>query len=159
LGAGGVIFNQGNLTLNGDTLANNKAIGGAGEGGSGGGFGATAPNNTTPGTYALTPSGLSSGNYAITFLPGKLTTQSYGQATTVLQAQVDAAGLDHGIQNSLDSQLQAAIASFAVGNTKAGANQLGAFINHVSAQSGKHIAAALADAWIKYAQRIIKAVG
>jgi hypothetical protein len=122
-------------------------------------FKTTAPNNTTPGTYAITASGQTSSNYAITFQPGKLTILSYGQETTSLQAQVDAAGLDDGMQNSLDSQLQAAIASFAVGNTNAGANQLEAFINNVSAQSGKLIAAALADAWIKYAQRIIKAVG
>jgi hypothetical protein len=36
---------------------------------------------------------------------------------------------------------------------------LGAFINEVSAQRGKHIDAALADAWIAHAQRIINAVG
>jgi len=35
---------------------------------------------------------------------------------------------------------------------------LGAFIHPVSAQRGKHIDAALADAWIAFAQRIIRAV-
>jgi hypothetical protein len=63
------------------------------------------------------------------------------------------------MQNSLDSQLQAAIDSFSAGNTTAGVTQLGAFINHVSAQRGKKIDAALADAFIAFAQRIIKAVG
>jgi hypothetical protein len=43
--------------------------------------------------------------------------------------------------------------------TADGASQLGAFIHPVSAQRGKHIAAALADAWIAYAQRISTAVG
>jgi hypothetical protein len=35
----------------------------------------------------------------------------------------------------------------------------GAFINSVSAQRGKKVDAAMADAWIAYAQRIINAVG
>ena len=90
---------------------------------------------------------------------GTLTVLSDSQATTNLQAQVDAAGLDHGIQNSLDSQLQAAIADFAAGDPADGASQLGAFSNHVSAQRGQQIDAALADAWIASAQRIINAVG
>ena len=38
-------------------------------------------------------------------------------------------------------------------------NQLGAFINQISAQRGKKIDAALADALTAYAQRIISAVG
>ena len=67
--------------------------------------------------------------------------------------------LDPGIQSSLDDQLQAAAASFAAGDTTAGVNQLEAFINHVSAQSGKQIDDALADAFIMSAQQIIDAVG
>jgi hypothetical protein len=63
------------------------------------------------------------------------------------------------LQNSLDSQPQAALAYFAAGDTADVVSQLGAFINHVSAQRGKKIAAALADAWIAFAQRIINAVG
>ena len=118
-----------------------------------------ASASSPPGSYAITPAGLTSGNYAITFVSGTLTVVSYGQATSDLQAQVDAAGLAHGMQNSLDSQLQAASASFAAGHTADGASQLGAFISHVRAQRGKHIDAALADAWIAYAQRIIAAVG
>jgi hypothetical protein len=113
----------------------------------------------TTGGYTITPSGLTSGNYAITFVSGMLTVLSYSQATSTLQAQVDAAGLDHGMQSSLDDQLQAALASFAAGDTADGVGQLGAFINHVRAQSGQHIDAALADGWIAYAQRIINAVG
>jgi hypothetical protein len=122
-------------------------------------FSTTAPNNNTPGTYAITPRGLTSGNYQIHFFNGMLTVLSYANATTRLQAQVDGAGLAHGIQSSLDDQLQAAIASFAADDTTAGVNQLRAFIHHVRAQSGHHIDAALADAFIAYAQRIINAVG
>jgi hypothetical protein len=119
---------------------------------------ATPPTpGSPPGTYAITPGGLTSSNYAITFNRGTLTVLSYGQATTKLMATVDAAGLAAGTQNALDSQLQAAIASFNRGSTKAGVNQLGAFINYVGAQRGKKIAAALADDLVAYAQRIINA--
>jgi hypothetical protein len=38
-------------------------------------------------------------------------------------------------------------------------SQLGAFINHLRAQRGKGIDAALADAWVAYALEIINAVG
>src|SRR5262249_52876387 len=114
-------------------------------------------------TYAITPGGLTSGNYAISFLPDTLTVLSYADATTYLQTGqgfgVDTAGLASGLQRSLDSQLQAAIAYFNAGDTADGVSQLGAFINHVSAQRGKSIDAALAKAWIDYAQRIINAVG
>jgi Tol biopolymer transport system component len=122
-------------------------------------FSTKAKAGSPPGTYAITPGGLTSSNYAITFVSGTLTVLSYGQATTNLQAQVDAGGLDQGIQSSLDTQLQAAIALFTAGDTTDGVSQLGAFINHVRAQRGKHIDAALADAFIASAQRIISAVG
>jgi hypothetical protein len=113
----------------------------------------------TTGGYIITPSGLTSGNYAIHFVSSTLTVLSYAQATANLEARVDAANLPHGIEQSLDSQLQAAIDSFAAGDTADGVSELRTFITHVSDQSGRHIDAAHADAWIKYAQRIIKAVG
>jgi hypothetical protein len=122
-------------------------------------FSTNATAGSPPGQYAIMPLGLTSPNYAITYVPGTLTVLSYGQATANLLAKVDAAGLDHGTQSSLDSQLQAAIALFNAGDPADGASQLGAFLNHVSAQRGKHIDAALADTWIAYAQRIITAVG
>jgi hypothetical protein len=84
---------------------------------------------------------------------------SYGQASGGLQAQVDGAGLASGLQNSPDTQPQAAIAYFAAGDTADGVSQLGAFVSHVSARRAKGIAAALADAWIAYAQEIVNAVG
>jgi hypothetical protein len=55
--------------------------------------------------------------------------------------------------------LREAIDSFNQGNTKAGANQLGSFINYVSALRGKRIDATLADELIAEAQWIINAVG
>jgi hypothetical protein len=122
-------------------------------------FSTPATASSPPDTYAITPGGLISGNYAITFVSGTLTVYSYGQATNLLVTQVNAAGLAGGLQNSLDSQLVAAMTSFNAGNTTAGVNQLGAFINHVRAQRGKGIDTAVADALIALAQRIIRAVG
>jgi hypothetical protein len=122
-------------------------------------FNTSATASSLPGIYAITPGGLTSTNYAITFVSGTLTVLSFSQATANMQVQVDAAGLPQGMQNSLDSQLQAAIASFNAGNTTAGVNQLEAFIHHVSAQSGNLIDAGLADMLIAEAQRIINAVG
>jgi hypothetical protein len=49
--------------------------------------------------------------------------------------------------------LREAIGSFNPGSTKAGANQLGAFISCVSPQRGKRIDAALADELITEASR------
>jgi autotransporter-associated beta strand protein len=121
-------------------------------------FSTPATTGSPPGTYAITPGGLTSGNYAITFVSGTLTVLSFAQATTNLVNQVTAASLDHGLENSLVSILQAAIASFNRGNNTAGVNQLAAFENHVRAQRGQMIDAVLADALIAYAQRIINAV-
>ncbi|MHB1426411.1 MAG: choice-of-anchor Q domain-containing protein [Gemmataceae bacterium] len=122
-------------------------------------FSTTATSSSPPGIYAITASGLTSTNYDIRFVPGTLTILSYSQATTYLQAQVDTASLDQGTQSSLDTQLQEAAALFQANNTTAGINVLEAFIHYVSAQSGKHINATLADAWIAYAQRILNAIG
>jgi hypothetical protein len=55
--------------------------------------------------------------------------------------------------------LREAIDSFNQGHTQAAANQLGAFINAVSALRGKRIDATLADALIAEARWIIGAVG
>jgi hypothetical protein len=122
-------------------------------------FSTPATASSPAGSYAVTPAGLTSDNYAITFVSGTLSVLSYAQATANLQAQVDAAGLAQGMQSSLDDQLQAALALFNAGDTTDGVSQLGAFLHHVSAQRGNHIDAALADAWIASAQRIINAVG
>jgi hypothetical protein len=122
-------------------------------------FTTLATAGSPPGAYAVTPGGLTSGNYAITFAPGTLTVLSYGQATASLKAQVDAAGLPWGTQSALDIKLQEALALFNAGDTADAVGQLGAFANFVRAQSGQKINATLASAWVAYAQRIITAVG
>ncbi len=122
-------------------------------------FNTAATSSSPPGNYDIIPSGLTSNNYDITFVKGTLTILSYSQATTNFLVQVDTAGLDQGTQSSLDAQLLAAIAYFNVGDTTDAVSQLEAFINHVSAQSGKKIVVTLANAWIADAEQIIKAVG
>jgi hypothetical protein len=114
------------------------------------------------GTYAITatlndPNGRL-GNYTVHEADATLTVLSYADATTNLLAKVDNAGLDDGLQNALDSKLQAAITYFAAGDTADGVSQLGAFINQVRAQRGQKIAPATADDFLADAQRIIDAV-
>ena len=70
---------------------------------------------------------------------------------------MDAAGLDRGTRDKLDTQLQAALAYFNAGETADGVSRLEAFVSDVRAQSGKKIGLDLADAWIADAQRIITA--
>jgi hypothetical protein len=72
-----------------------------------------------------------------------------------LIAQVQSLGLKKGTENSLLAKLNAALASVNRGNTESARGQLGAFINEVSAQSGKKIPAEHAAALIAAAQRII----
>jgi hypothetical protein len=122
-------------------------------------FSTPATTSSAAGTCAITPGGLTSGNYAITFVSGTLTVLSYAQAISNLHAQVDSAHLPSGTQSSLDSQLQAAIAYFQAHDTSDGVSQLQSFINHVSAQRNKGIAAVLADPWVASAHQILSAVG
>src|SRR5262249_15177604 len=64
----------------------------------------SATTGSLPGLYAITPGGLTSGNYAISFVSGTLTVLTPGQAMINLLAQVNAASVPAGIQNSLASQ-------------------------------------------------------
>jgi hypothetical protein len=119
----------------------------------------TVTSSNTPGTFSVTATGLTSSNYAITFTPGTLTILSFAQATGSLQTQVDGAHLAQGLQSSLDTQLQEAIALFNAGDTTDAVSQLDAFISHVSAQSGKMITTTRASSWIASAQQINSLAG
>jgi type VI protein secretion system component Hcp len=112
-----------------------------------------------PGPYVITPGGLTSGNYAITFVDGTLTVLSAGQATNELLLQVSAARLPAALKNDFTNQLQAAIDLFNRGKMIPGVTRLSAFMQHVRAQRGKKIDAGLADVLMAGAQRIIAAVG
>ena len=69
------------------------------------------------------------------------------------------AGLEQGIQNSLDSKLQAALDSFSQGNQTAAKNPLAAFLNEVSAQKGKGIDDGGAQTLSDSALEILNAIG
>ena len=77
-----------------------------------------------------------------------------------LVTDVLALNLQHGIENSLDSKLDAAQQALDAVNNKnvAAINALGAFINAVQAQSGVHIPVDDANALIAAAQQIIDAL-
>lgn len=68
-------------------------------------------------------------------------------------------GLAPGTSNSLTSKLHAYIASSSGGKLTAACGQLGAFVNHVNAQSGKHIPAADATLLLTDAARLTVASG
>ena len=80
------------------------------------------------------------------------------QASSDLKSDVIALPLQSGIKQSLTSKLDAAIAHLNAGQTNAALNVLQAFINHVKAQKGKHIPAAVADFLIAEAVRIMNAM-
>jgi hypothetical protein len=122
-------------------------------------FSTPATAGSVPGTYAVTPGGLTSSNYALTFVPGTLTVFSDSQATTNLLAQVNAAGLARGVQHTLDGQLQTALKDFNRGHTTAAKHELKAFVHYFGTRSGKNIAAAVAAPLSGYAQRILNVLG
>ena len=67
-------------------------------------------------------------------------------ATEALIITTQAQELPQGTERSLVAKLEAAEQAFAKGNTKAGTNQLNAYINEVQAQRGKQLTAPQADA-------------
>ena len=90
----------------------------------------------------------------------KLPTPS--ELVTALIEQVLGLNLQHGIENSLDSKLDAAFRALDdvnENNDIAAINALDAFINAVRAQRGRHIPAAAADALIAAALEIVELLG
>jgi len=77
------------------------------------------------------------------------------QAVEDLICDIEALELNRGTENSLVRKLEAAISSLDRGQTKAAANQLGAFINEVNALKDKRLADAEASAMIEQARTII----
>lgn len=69
--------------------------------------------------------------------------------------EVVSLNLRHGIENSLDAKLDAALATLESHNVGTAINNLNAFINAVKAQSGKAIPKASADQLIAHALEII----
>ena len=75
-----------------------------------------------------------------------------------LVADVQGLDLPKGIESSLTSKLDAAIAAMDRGQDKAAVNKLNAFMNQAEAQRGKRISDADTDALIAAAQEIIAAI-
>jgi hypothetical protein len=84
-----------------------------------------------------------------------ITVQTPQEPIQSLIAQVQSLGLPKGLETSLVSKLEAALASLNRGNKKAAMNELQAFMNHVNAQSGKKITEQQAAELIAAAQQII----
>jgi hypothetical protein len=76
-----------------------------------------------------------------------------------LSSYLEGLDLHNGTANSLGAKLANAAKSLAKGNTGAAANQLGAFINEVEAQTGKKISAAQAAELISQARTVIYSIG
>lgn len=84
---------------------------------------------------------------------------SAGQFAQTAIATISGMGLPAGTSTSLTSQLQAFVTSTSRGNKTAACGQLGAFINHVNAQSGMQIPAAGATLLLADAARLGTASG
>ncbi len=97
----------------------------------------------------------------------KLTVENYQLNTIIAEVTVEdligsleefyAAGdiSNAGVYNSLLTKLEGVESALANGKARVAANQLTAFINHVQAQSGKHITAAAADSLLADAEWIL----
>jgi hypothetical protein len=81
-----------------------------------------------------------------------------GVAVSNLGTQVVNLGLPNGIQSSLLSKLQDAIAAIQIGDFSTAIGDLGALIHEVNAQTGKKVSAANAAALIATANAIIAAL-
>ncbi len=98
---------------------------------------------TATGVCAITASQAGNGTFnAAPKISRSFKVLSPAQFAQGMIAAISGMGLPSGISNSLISKLQAYIASSARGDQTAACGQLGAFVNHVTAQSGKHIPAA-----------------
>jgi hypothetical protein len=88
-----------------------------------------------------------------------VTIKSAAQGTTDLSTEISTAGLAPDIRNALLAKLTAARKAIADGKTKAACGALADFINQVTAQRGKAIPTATADAWIQTARQLQTAIG
>jgi hypothetical protein len=85
----------------------------------------------------------------------------YETPTNALQTMISTVNemnLQHGIQNSLDAKLNAAIGSLNSGYQKTATNQLNAFIKEVNAQSGKQITSTDAAELVLFADLVINSI-
>jgi hypothetical protein len=107
-----------------------------------------AIGTTTVNCSASDPAGnTASGNFSVVV---------NGTATQVsnLITTVNSFGLPADIQAGFDTQLQAVQADLAANNTPQACSDLTAFINHVQAQSGKHLTVSQANQLLAAAKQV-----
>ena len=88
-----------------------------------------------------------------------VTVKSAEQGTTDLGTEISGAALAPDIRKALLTKLESALKAIAGGKPKAACSALADFINQVSAQRGKAIPTADADAWILTARQLQEAIG
>jgi hypothetical protein len=88
-----------------------------------------------------------------------VTVKSAEQGMTDLRADVAGAALAPDIRKALLTKLESALKAIASGKPKVACSALADFINQVSAQRGKAIPTATADAWILTARQLQEAIG
>ena len=89
---------------------------------------------------------------------GSAVYQLPADALQTLISTVNGMNLPNGILHSLEAKLNAAADSLSRGDNNAATNQLGAFINEVNAQSGKHITTDQAALLNSFAQGILNTI-
>ena len=156
--------------LNASSTTPNGSVGWS-DGGAGGTFSDSACTRSVGSCTVTYTSPASQGTVTITaaYQGGSTHVTSSGASTLTVKATPQAATqalidtvngmkLPNGITTSLDSKLNATIASMSAGNDKAAVNQLNAFIHEVNAQAGRKIAAEQAQTLVYDAKAIISAV-
>jgi hypothetical protein len=118
--------------------------------------GATFAIGTTTVTCTATDSDDSNSPVSISFT---VTVQGAAAQVNDLLTTVNSLGLDPDFQASFDAQLEAVQTDLENGDTTQACNDLQAFINHVQAQSGKHLTEAQAAQLIAAAQQIQNVLG
>lgn len=76
-----------------------------------------------------------------------------------LSTYVQGLGIDHGIQNSFQVKLNAALSYLSSGNSASATQSITALINETNAQSGKALTSGQASQMVSQAQSIIFAIG
>ncbi|HEV2032827.1 MAG TPA: ice-binding family protein [Candidatus Dormibacteraeota bacterium] len=131
-------------------------------------FTASGPCSVSGSTVSLSGTGVCTitaaqgGNLSFNAAPN--VSQSFNVLSSAQFAQgviatTSGMGLPSGTSSSLTSKLQAYVASTASGNQTAACGQLGAFVNYINAQSGKHIPAADAALLLTDAARLTTTSG
>jgi hypothetical protein len=113
------------------------------------------------GTTTVTCTATDLGGHTVSAMFDVVVKGATGQITD-LSKKVSTINLNQGIANSLDAKLHAvqdALASVKDGKTGAACNKLDAALNEISAQSGKDITVAQADALIADINRIKAVIG